>query len=152
MHRVQILKLVQAFRARTKFTGRLRSAQHQHAQHGNLMSVKIVEFVQTMLELRDPRITARRTHNVLLGQRPKRLAHLVLVQRHHWLAVRFLIAGICQRIQRQRVVFRCGDLFLHKRTEHAHLNIGKFQRHEQIIAACRRKRKLPSLAKPFGSS
>jgi hypothetical protein len=42
MHGIQILKCVEPFASRAQLPRRLRPAQQQHAQHRDLMAVKIV--------------------------------------------------------------------------------------------------------------
>ena len=50
---------------------------------------------------------------LLIGAgREKRVLDRLAVIIHHWLAIRFLIAAIHQRIQRERIVLRCSCLFL----------------------------------------
>ena len=53
------------------------------------------------------------------------LAHVVLVQIHHRLAVRALIACVDQRIQRERIVVGRGDFFFDKRAQNAGLGGGE---------------------------
>jgi len=50
------------------------------------------------------------THASLFGDR-------FFLQRHHRLAIRFLVARVQQRVERERVILRRGDLFLDKCAE-----------------------------------
>jgi hypothetical protein len=54
----------------------------------------------------------------------ERLADGGLVQIHGGFAVRFLVAGIDESVQGERVVFRSGDFFFDQGAQDAALNFG----------------------------
>jgi hypothetical protein len=60
---------------------------------------------------------------VLLAQRFERARHRPLVVGDYGVAVRDLVAGVHQRVQRQRVILRRRHLLLDERAEHPHLHV-----------------------------
>src|SRR5258708_5735558 len=69
-----------------------------------------------MLEFSDSAI-ADRAYQALRFQIVQRTAHFVFFQLQHRIAIGLLIGGIHQRVQRERVILRSGDLFFNQRTE-----------------------------------
>src|ERR1022692_4756250 len=62
--------------------------------------------------LRHPHIVAADARGQSLGpQSTQRRLHRIFVVRHHRLTVGFLIARVHQRVERERVILGCGDLF-----------------------------------------
>ena len=66
---------------------------------------------------------ARRPGEPQLLQSAECIAHRSLVQRHHRVAIVLLIAGIHQRVQRQRIVIRRRDVFFDQRAQYARLDV-----------------------------
>ena len=58
----------------------------------------------------------------LVAQQRQRLLHDIFVVVHHRFAARFLIAGVHQRVERQRVIFRSRDFFFQQRAQHPNLD------------------------------
>ena len=79
-----------------------------------------------MFVLCDAAISAARwTRQALFLERAKRFADRIFVERHYRIAIVFLIAGIHQRIERERVVVGGGDVLLDERTEDANFDFTK---------------------------
>ena len=53
------------------------------------------------------------------------IANRGFVQSHHWVAIIFLIAGVDQGVERERVVVGCGDVFFDQGAEDAGFDIGE---------------------------
>src|SRR5262249_12025934 len=76
-----------------------------------------------MPELLDAMSRPAQTRRQALGlQHLQRLFHRRIVVVHHRLAAGFLIARVDQSVQRERIVFRRGDVFLQERPQHANLD------------------------------
>src|SRR5271166_1830786 len=95
-----------------------------------------------MLEFGDPAIAGRRARQELLVQRAQSRTHSIFVEMHEWVAVGFLIAGVNQRIERQRIIFRRGDLFFDQRAEHPGFVVRKFEVHDTNIQDARMRREI----------
>ena len=134
MHRFEVLEGVHSLGAGAKLAWRLRPAQQQGAEHGNLMAVEIVKFVEPVLEFGDPGIAGGGADERLLGERAQGLAHRIFLKRHHRVAVRFLIARVDQSVQGERVVFGRGVFFFDQRAKHADFNFGELLGHLKMIA------------------
>jgi hypothetical protein len=101
----------------------LRPAQEQDAKNGNLVAIKVVGFLETMLVFGDATVRgADGADKGLLAQRMQRLSDSGFVEIHGGFAIRFLVAGIDESVQRERVVFRSGDLFFDESAQDAALN------------------------------
>ena len=62
-------------------------------------------------------------HQLLLAQTLKRVRDCLLVVSDYGVAVGNLIAGVDERVQSQRIVFRRRQLLLDERAEYAHFNV-----------------------------
>src|SRR5438876_5931008 len=103
---------MQAFGAGAQLAGSLRSTQQQDAENSGLMTIEIEGFLEPVLVLGDAAV--RGTHRADQGlsvERMQSLADGSFVEIHHRIAIRFLVAGIDESIERERVVFGSGDLF-----------------------------------------
>src|ERR1700686_2721410 len=108
------------------------------------MTVKIVELVDAVLILGDARIAARGTGQSLAGERTKSVAYGVLAKGQHRFAIRFLVAGVQERIQRERVVFGRGNFLFNQRAENARFDIRELQSHAEMIPAAKETWKRPA--------
>ena len=125
LHFGQILETVHALATAAQFARGLRAAQQQHANKGGLAAREIEDFLQAMLILRHPAVGARRSlpREALVVKDVQGLADGVFVQMHDGIAVVFLVAGIDQRVQGQRIVVGSGDVLFDQRTENASLDL-----------------------------
>ena len=113
LHILQRLKAIHPLRAAAKLSRSLRTSQQQNAQDRDLPAVEVEYFLQTMFVFRNPAIGASGgSSKALFLKRTERVADGTFVQRHHRIAVIFLIAGVDQCIERQRIVVGSGDVFL----------------------------------------
>ena len=131
VHGLKILERIHTFRARAQFAGSLRSTEKQNAQHRDFMAVKIVELIEPVLILGDARIAPCGTRQRLIGERAKSVANSILFKGHDRFAIRFLIAGVQERIKREWIVFGSGDFFFDQRSKNAHFDIRELQIHAQ---------------------
>ena len=58
-------------------------------------------------------------------QRAEGLAHGLVVEVHHWMAIVFLIAGVDQGVERKRIVVGRGDVFFDQGAENAGFDFGQ---------------------------
>ena len=101
-----------AFGASAKLAGRLRTAQQEDAEDGGLSAGEVEHFLQAMLVFGDAAVgTTRRSGQILVVQVVERLTHRRFVERHDRVAIVFLVAGVDQRVQGERIVIRRGDIF-----------------------------------------
>src|SRR5271165_7451213 len=134
MHRLKILKFVQAFGASAQLAGRLRSAKQEDAKDGNFVAMKIVEFVHPVLVFRYAGIAAGAADQRLISQGTYSLPNRRFVQREDRVAIRFLVAGVQQCVQRERIVLRGGDFFFDEAAKYANFVFRVLQGHEEMIA------------------
>src|SRR5215831_15156559 len=71
------------------------------------------------------------------------LANLAFLELHRRFTVRFLVAGIAERVERKRVVLGRGDLFFDQRAEDAGFNRGEREWHEFDDSQGNRRRQIP---------
>jgi hypothetical protein len=95
-----------------------------------LSPVEIKDLLQPVLELSNPAIrAARRPSQPVRLQSIQRVPHLRLIQVHYRLAIRLLVASVHQRIQRQRIILRRRNIFLHQRAQHPRLHRTQYDVH-----------------------
>ena len=87
------------------------------------MAVKVEDLCQAVLELRDAAVGGGGTGKTLLVQGMECAANSIFVEVHDRIAVGFLIGGVQDGIQRERIVLGGGDLFFDERAENAKLNL-----------------------------
>ena len=68
---------------------------------------------------------AGRAGEALLLQRAESLAHGFFVKGHHRVAIVFLIAGVDQGVERERIVVGRGDIFFDQGAEDASFDFGE---------------------------
>jgi len=109
-----------AFRTDAEFARSLRAAEHEHAENGGFAASEIEDFLNAVLVLRDAALcSADGTGKLLVFEAVESLAHFGFVQMHFRIAIIFLIAGVDQRVEGERVVLGRGRLFFNKRAEDA---------------------------------
>ena len=121
--RGDVRERLEALAACLELAGRLRAAQHQHAEQracspsssGRRSASRWRYFAARDCRRRSPAAPVR------AAQARCRLAHVVLVVVDHRVAVGRLVAGQAQRVERQRVGVGRGALLLDQAAEDAHL-------------------------------
>ena len=82
------------------------------------MTIKVEGFLEAVLVLGDTGVRgADGTDKGLSVQRMQSLADGGFIEVHNGIAVRFLVAGVDERVQGERIVFGSGDLFFDERTQ-----------------------------------
>jgi len=119
-------KLIKPRAARANLANSLRTGQHQYAHHGEFRLVELQDFRRDVLEFRHAtRAAMKDISQVLIAQAVQRLLDFRFGERHYRIAIVLLIARRCQRIQRQRIIFRRRDLLFDERTKDADFYFGK---------------------------
>ena len=96
------------------------------AQQRRLRAVEVEDLAQPVLVLGHASIRAARpARQMQILQPVQSLAHRFFVQVRHRLAVRALVAGIDQRVQRERIVVRRRDFLFNQSAQHACLGEGE---------------------------
>jgi hypothetical protein len=112
-----------------QFTGCLGSAQQQHANQGRLSAAEIEGLAQPVLVFHNPSVAGSNATGKLLALKAvERLPQVIFVEIHHRLAVRALVAGVPQRIQRKGIVVGSCDFFFNQRAQHAGFSSGEDDR------------------------
>jgi hypothetical protein len=125
--------VVQALGASAQFAGSLRAAQQQHADKRRLRAVEVEDLAQPMLVLVDAAVGGTRAASQMqIFQAMQRLAHLLLIEGHHRLAVGALIAGVDERVEREGIVLRRGHFFFNECAQDAGLRRGKNERSSRV--------------------
>lgn len=102
--------LIQPVRAPANLTGGLRTAEHQHAHHGQLWRAQMKIF-RHMFVLRHATGAAKENvGQILLAQAVERLLNFLFRKRADRTAIVLLIAGQRQSVEGQRIVLRRRDL------------------------------------------
>src|SRR5882762_2333268 len=95
LHRAQVAERVHSLGTRAKFAGSLWAAEEQNAENGDLVTIEVEGFLESMLVLGDPAVRrADGTDQGLPVQRMQSLADGSFVEIHGGIAVRFLVAGV----------------------------------------------------------
>ena len=115
--------------SRLQLAGSLSAAKHQHAQHRELLVRQVQRLREEMPILDRPAArTAREAHELALAEPLDRGTDRRLVVGDDWIAVRRLVAGRPQRVQRERVGIRRRPLLLDHAAEDA--DLGGIQVHD----------------------
>ena len=123
---VESFEAVHAFGTAAEFAGSLRAAEEKHAEDGDLAAVEVENFLQAVLVFGNAAIGATGgAGETFFLQRGECVADGIFIESHHRVAIIFLIAGIHQRVQRQRIVIGSGDVFFDERAENANFDIGE---------------------------
>ena len=108
LHGFQIVELVEPLGAAAQFAHGLRPAQHQHAHHGRLAAAQVELLGEPLRVLGHAAVAAGDPQGQPLACASPSSASstVVFVVVHHRVAVGFLVAGVHQGVQRERVVIR----------------------------------------------
>ncbi len=129
VHGGEIVELIKAIGAGAEFAGSLRAAEKEHAEQGDFVAVEIEDFGEAVFELGYAAVGGGGACEALLAQRMERAANGVFVEIHHWIAIRFLVGGVQDGVQRKRVILGRGDLFFNKRAQDAGFDWGQGEVH-----------------------
>ena len=123
---VEGFEVIHAVGAAAEFAGSLRAAQQEHADDCDLAAVEVEDFLQAVFELGDAAVgAAGRAGEALFLQRGQGVANGGFVERHDRVAIVFLVAGVDQGVERERVVVGRGDVFFDQRAEDAGFDFGE---------------------------
>ena len=119
----EVGKRMQPRRSLLQLAGRLRPAQHQHAEQRDLFVRHADRVVEQVPELgRAAARPARKPRPALFGEPVQRSANRRLVVLDDGIAVGRLVAGEPERVQRQRIGLGRRPLLLDQAPEHAQLD------------------------------
>ena len=77
----------------------MRATEQKDSQDSSFAAIEVKDFLQAVFVFLDATIgTAGRSSKAIFLKARERVADRVLVERHHGLAVRFLIAGIDESV------------------------------------------------------
>jgi hypothetical protein len=116
------VEAVQTVGAAAQFAGSLRPAQQQHADERGLGAGKVEGLAEPVLVFGDAAIgAAGSAGQTMVFKAAQGQAHFFLVEVHDRFAVRALVAGVDEGVQRERIVVRSGDFLLNQGAENAGL-------------------------------
>src|SRR5580693_6829711 len=133
MDGVQIVEGVEALGPCPELAGGLRAAEEQNADQGDLVAVKVKDVGEAMLEFGDAAIGSGGSCEALVRERVESAADGLFVEFHDGIAVGFLVGGVLEGVQRQRVVVRGGDFFFDEAAEDASLDGRQVEVHLNMI-------------------
>ena len=135
----EVRERLQALRALLELAGRLRAAQHQHREHGELVGAEAQRLVEQVPELvRAAGVAARQPREAPLGEAVQGLADDRLVVLHDRVAVRRLVARQPQRVEAQRIRVGGRALLLDQAAEDPHLDRVEVHHPQPPGAGCAR--------------
>jgi hypothetical protein len=118
LYSAQVVERVHAFGAAAKFAGRLGTTEQQDTEDGDFVAIEIEGFLEAVFVLRNAAVRgADVASEGLLVERMQGLTNGGFVEIHGRIAVRFLVAGVDEGVQGERVVLGCGDLFFDQGAE-----------------------------------
>jgi hypothetical protein len=130
---VQIVEGVEAVGARAEFAGRLGTSEQEDADQGDLVAVEIEYVGKAMLEFGDAAVGSGGPGETFIGERMEGAADSVFVELHDRFAVRFLVGGVLECVQGERVVIRRGDFFFDEAAEDPGFGGGEVEVHLNMI-------------------
>jgi hypothetical protein len=117
VYSVEIVELVEALGASAELAGGLRAAEKEDAEEGYFVAVEIEDVLEAVLELGYATVGGGGTGETLVVQRVENLANGGFIEIHDRVAIRFLVAGVDDGVEGQRVILGSGDLFFEERAE-----------------------------------
>ena len=119
-------EVIHAVGAAAEFAGSLRSAEKKDADDGDFAAVEVEDLLQAVFEFGDAAVgSAGRAGHAFFLQRGERVADGGFVEGHHRVAIIFLVAGVDQSVERERVVVGSGDVFFDEGAEDAGFDFGE---------------------------
>jgi hypothetical protein len=117
----EIVKLVEALAAGAEFAGSLRAAEDQDAEEGDFVAMEVESFLEAMLELGDAAVSGGGTGQAELVERVESAADGIFVEIGDGFAIGFLVAGVEESVEGERVIFGSGNFFFEEGAEDAGL-------------------------------
>jgi hypothetical protein len=108
---VEVVKLVETLAAGAKFAGSLRAAEEQDTEERDFVAMEIEGFLEAMLELGDAGGDGGGAGQTEVVEGVQGLADGVFVEVGDGLAIGFLVAGVEEGVEGERVVLGRGDFF-----------------------------------------
>jgi hypothetical protein len=133
MDGVQIVEGVEALGPCPELAGGLRAAEEQNADQGDLVAVKVEDVGEAMLEFGDAAIGGGGSSEALVGEGVEGAADGFFVEIHDGLAIGFLVGGVLEGVQGERVVVGSGDFFFDEAAEEASLGGREVEVHADMI-------------------
>ncbi len=129
---VEGFEVIHAVGAAAEFAGSLRAAEEEHADDGDFAAVEVEDFLQAVFVFGDAAVGAAGwAGQALFLQGGEGVADGRFVESHHRVAIIFLVAGVDQSVERERVVVGRGDVFFDQRAEDAGFDFG--EDHEAVV-------------------
>ncbi len=126
LHGAEIVERMHAFGARAKFAGSLRATQQQNGEDSDFVAIEIESFLEAVFVLGDAAVrSAYGADQGLSIERMQSLADGGFVEIRDGLAIRFLVAGVEEGVQGERIVFGSGDFFFDEGAEDAALDFAE---------------------------
>ena len=117
---VEVIEVMHALSAAAEFAGSLRAAQKEFAEDGGLETREVESLLKAVLVFGDAAIHVICTAGkVLFGESAQGVFDRGIVEVHVRIAIRFLVAGVDERVQGERVVVGSGDFLLDEGPEDA---------------------------------
>ena len=148
----EVFERIQTIGAGAEFAGGLRAAEEQDAKDSQFIAMKIVEFVDAVFVFGDAGIAACGADQGLFGKSANCLTDGNFVEGGDWIAIGFLVTGVEESVQRERVIFRSGAFFFDERAEDADFRFRELKGHEGRISAPSRQSKAPQTLYTSGAS
>jgi hypothetical protein len=126
----EVVELVEALAAGAELAGSLRAAEQEDAEEGDFVAMEIEGFLEAMLELGDAGVGGGGTGEAVLVQGVEGVADGVLVEVGDGVAIGFLVAGVEDGVEGERVVVRSGDFFFDEGAEDTGFGGGEVDVHE----------------------
>ena len=117
----EVVEAVEAIGPAAQFAGGLRAAEEKETENGGLVASQVQDRADAVLVLGDAGV-ANRSYESEVFKRVKRLANLFLAEIEDRFAAGPLVARVDQGVEREWVVFWCGDLFFNQRAEDTELD------------------------------
>ncbi len=123
LHLRQLVEGVHAIGASSQFSHRLWTPHHELAQHRRLCRTQAHGLVEHVAMFGNPLIgTGYDPYQTLVPHRLQSAGDHLVIKLDDGIAIRLLIAGIGQGIERHRVIFRCRRPFLDQGAEDSFLD------------------------------
>src|ERR1700734_3976178 len=120
---VECFEAIHALGAAAKLSGCLRAAEQKHTENRYLAAVEVENFLQAMLVFSDAAVSAAGwAREPLFLQGSKRVAYRTFIKSHDRFAIIFLITGVDQSVERQRIVIGSRNIFFNQGAEHANFD------------------------------
>jgi hypothetical protein len=116
----EIVKGIKTIGAAAEFAGSLGTAKHKKTKDGGFIAAKVENRTDAVLVLGYARIVDGGDEREVL-KRMESLPNLLFGQVQYGIAAGALVARVDQSVERERIIFRRGDLFFDQGAENAEL-------------------------------